>query len=195
MNVLLLAIVSYLIGSISFAYIAGRLFRGIDIRTVGDQNAGARNVFRNVGNFAGIFVAILDMTKGAVVILLAQYFSGQIFTVFLCGFAAVIGHILPVFLGFRGGRGEATILGIFFAFLPLPMFIFTLIFLVILAKYRSVSIASAFLIIAVLATTLSIDKSFVLFLYFFSLSCFLGIIHLVTTRHLTAEQKEESTHI
>ena len=113
MNVALSLIFSYLMGSIPFAYLTGRL-NGLDIRKVGDHNVGAFNVFRHAGLEAGLITLALDMGKGSAGILLARSLHVDEPVVFLSGITAVLGHNWPVFLGFRGGRGEATVIGILF---------------------------------------------------------------------------------
>ncbi len=111
-------IVGYLIGSIPFAYIAGRLIKGVDIRRVGGGNMGAANVMREVGTAAGIGVLIADIAKGAIAVLIAQQLSESLIITFIAGLAVVVGHNWPVFLKFSGGRGGATTIGVFFALVP-----------------------------------------------------------------------------
>ncbi len=115
-----IAIVSgYLIGAIPFAYIAGRLLKGIDIRRVGGGNVGATNVLREVGTVPGFAVFFADIGKGILAILIAQWLDVPLLIVFISGLAAVVGHSWSVFLNFYGGRGAAITIGIFFALVPL----------------------------------------------------------------------------
>ena len=111
-------IIGYLIGSIPTAYIVARKRKGIDIRDVGSRNMGAANVMREVGIHEGIFVVLIDVTKGAGAILVAQTLDISELWVFGAGFAALVGHNFPVFAGFRGGRGTATVIGIFLVLAP-----------------------------------------------------------------------------
>ncbi len=106
-------IIGYLLGSIPTAYIVGRLRNGVDIRDIGSRNMGAANVMREIGIGEGILVAVIDIAKGAGAILVAQALDISDLWVFGAGFAAVVGHSFPVFAGFRGGRGTATIIGVF----------------------------------------------------------------------------------
>jgi glycerol-3-phosphate acyltransferase PlsY len=99
-------IIGYLLGSIPTAYIVSRIRRGIDIRTVGSGNVGGANVMR------------FDIAKGAAAILIAQALSVSELWIFGAGFAAVLGHNFPVFTGFRGGQGSATVIGIFLVLAP-----------------------------------------------------------------------------
>jgi glycerol-3-phosphate acyltransferase PlsY len=111
-------IVGYLVGSIPTAYIVSRLRKGIDIRKVGSGNMGAANVMRQIGTHEGIFVGLIDIAKGAGAILIAQALNVSELWVYAAGFAALVGHNFPVFAGFRGGRGSATIIGIFLVLAP-----------------------------------------------------------------------------
>jgi glycerol-3-phosphate acyltransferase PlsY len=111
-------IIGYLLGSIPTAYIVSRMRKGIDIRNVGSGNMGAANVMRQIGAHEGVFVGLIDVAKGAVAILIAQTLNISELWVFGAGFAALVGHNFPVFAGFRGGRGSATIIGIFLVLAP-----------------------------------------------------------------------------
>jgi glycerol-3-phosphate acyltransferase PlsY len=111
----------YLLGAIPFAYIAGRLFKKVDIRRMGGGNVGATNVMREVGAAAGIGVFVADVAKGAAAVLLAKWLvSSSMIPAFLAGFAAVAGHSWSVFLKFSGGKGGATTIGVFWALALMP---------------------------------------------------------------------------
>ncbi len=116
-------IIGYLLGSIPTAYIVSRIRKGVDIRTVGSGNMGAANVMRQIGAHEGVFVGLIDVAKGAGAILIARALNISELWVFGAGFAALVGHNFPVFAGFRGGRGSATIIGIFFVLAPKAMLI------------------------------------------------------------------------
>jgi glycerol-3-phosphate acyltransferase PlsY len=111
-------IIGYLLGSIPTAYIVSRMRKGIDIRNVGSGNMGAGNVMRQIGAHEGVLVGIIDVAKGSGAVLIAQALNISELWVFGAGFAALVGHNFPVFAGFRGGRGSATIIGIFFVLAP-----------------------------------------------------------------------------
>jgi glycerol-3-phosphate acyltransferase PlsY len=111
-------IIGYLLGSIPTAYTVSRMRKGIDIRNIGSGNMGAANVMRQIGTHEGIFVAIVDVVKGAGAVLIAQALNVSELWVFGAGFGALVGHNFPVFAGFKGGRGSATIMGIFFVLAP-----------------------------------------------------------------------------
>jgi glycerol-3-phosphate acyltransferase PlsY len=123
---LLTLILSYLLGSIATAVWTGKLFHGIDVREHGSGNAGATNVIRVLGWKTGIPVLMIDVLKGWVAAMLPLFFNlagagTALLTNYqiLAGLAVVIGHIFPVFAGFRGGKGVATIFGVLLAIHPL----------------------------------------------------------------------------
>ena len=116
-------IIGYLLGSIPTAYIVSRVRKGVDIRNVGSGNMGGANVMREIGTHEGIFVGLFDIAKGAGAILIAQALNVSELWVFGTGFAALVGHSFPVFAGFRGGRGSATIIGIFLVLAPKAMLV------------------------------------------------------------------------
>ena len=119
-NIVLAIVIGYLLGSIPFAYIAARLIKGVDIRKVGGGNMGALNVLREVGTTVGFTVLFLDMAKGALAVLVAQWLGLHLYWVFAVGFVVVAGHNWPVWLKFKGGQGLATTLGVLFALAPVP---------------------------------------------------------------------------
>ncbi len=111
-------IIGYLLGAIPFAYLAGRFIKGIDIRQAGGGNVGTLNTLREIGLVPGILVMVADIAKGTLAVFCARWLDVALPWVLVTGFAAIAGHIWPVFLRFRGGRGAATTLGVFFAVLP-----------------------------------------------------------------------------
>ena len=143
--ILILVILAYLIGSIPTSVWIGKRFYNIDVREFGSGNAGATNTFRVLGKKAGVPVLIIDILKGSLAVALA-YFS--VFEInsdnFInlqlgLGVAALCGHIFPIFAGFRGGKGVATILGIVICILPLASVFSLVVFLVVLFSARIVS--------------------------------------------------------
>ncbi len=112
-------IIGYLLGSFPAAYIIARYKKGIDIREVGVRNMGGANVVREIGFWPGVLTLILDIGKGSLSIIIARWLELSLPWVLATGFAAMLGHNYPVFLGFRGGKGIATVVGIFFVLSPL----------------------------------------------------------------------------
>jgi len=143
----LIVIFSYLLGSFPTAYIAARLNTGRDIRNMGDENSGAANAYRELSPAAGIAVGLIDAAKGSAVVLIAMASRMPQMVVLAAGLAAVIGHNWPVFLGFRGGRGVATALGILMVLVTIPMLILALPTLLILIWRRNVTPSMAFLFV------------------------------------------------
>jgi glycerol-3-phosphate acyltransferase PlsY len=142
--VVIMLVAAYLLGSIPTAVIAGRLLNGIDIRTKGSGNAGAANAARILGFGVGLIVAIIDIAKGLVAVLLVSRIAslpGSVGPV-LCGIASVGGHVLPVFAGFRGGKGVATSAGAAVALLPVLAPFCLVVCLAVAAISRWVSLAS-----------------------------------------------------
>jgi acyl phosphate:glycerol-3-phosphate acyltransferase len=116
-----IVLAAYLLGSIPFALIFARRWGAADPRRVGSGNLGAANVMRVSGVAAGVMVAALDMAKGAVSVWLAGRFSSGPEIPAAAGFAAIVGHIYPVWLRFRGGKGVATACGVFSMLTPLAV--------------------------------------------------------------------------
>lgn len=110
--VFIVLVVAYLIGSLPFGYIASRMLQRTDIRNYGSGNIGATNVLRVMGWRAALPVFILDMLKGAAAVLLAKAISGETIIYLSAGFLAMIGHSLPLFLKFKGGKAVATGIGV-----------------------------------------------------------------------------------
>jgi len=117
----LIILVGYILDSIPTAYVAGRLLKGSDIRQLGDGNMGARNAYHELGHKAGITIFLIDATKGALPVLIAHAASMSQVAILITGLATVVGHNWPIFIGFRGGRGEATTIGVLTALVAQPM--------------------------------------------------------------------------
>lgn len=133
-------VVAYLIGSVPFALIIAKRWGEPDLRRIGSGNLGAANVLRSSGVTAGVLVALLDVGKGAAGVMLAARLDGSNTAPAVAGFAAIVGHIYPVWLRFRGGKGVATACGVFTALAPVAVPPALAVFLVAawLTKYISV---------------------------------------------------------
>lgn len=147
-TVVWLILAAYVLGSIPTGYVVGRLW-GIDIRRQGSGNIGATNVIRTLGIKAGLPVALVDVAKSAVPVLVARAMGLGPAGMALTGVAAMVGHMFPFTLGFRGGKGVATGLGLMLILDPLATGILIMIFAATLAVTRYVSVGS------VLAATLT----------------------------------------
>jgi glycerol-3-phosphate acyltransferase PlsY len=141
-------ILSYLLGSIPTAVWIGKSYYGLDIREHGSKNAGATNTFRVLGKKPGIVVLLIDVLKGVTasllpVLLLQGLEVDEVIKVQIgSAFLAVIGHLFPVFAGFRGGKGVATSLGVVIGILPLAAAISMVIFLIVFLSTRFVSLGA-----------------------------------------------------
>jgi glycerol-3-phosphate acyltransferase PlsY len=111
---------AYLLGSMPTALIVSRRFKGVDIRTIGDGNMGARNTYHSIGPKFGFTVAVIDFFKGALPVLLAYLLGLELGWQFLAGVLAILGHDFPVFANFKGGQGTASSLGTMAVLFPLP---------------------------------------------------------------------------
>ncbi|MBG7617808.1 MAG: glycerol-3-phosphate 1-O-acyltransferase PlsY [Chloroflexi bacterium] len=118
MEIALIIVIAYLIGSIPTAYILVRVFYGIDIRRHGTGNVGASNVLKSASKKLGALVMPLDILKGVLAMVIARLFDADVAVQMVAGIAAIIGHNWPVFLKFQGGRGIATSLGVILALSP-----------------------------------------------------------------------------
>ena len=139
MNILTL-ILSYLIGSISFALIIGKVFYKKDIRDYGSGNLGATNAYRVLGIKAGVIVAIADILKGTLACFLPLILSSTVNPI-VCGLLAILGHIFSVFANFKGGKAVATATGVFLFLTPLGVLVgfVVFVFTLLITKYVSLS--------------------------------------------------------
>ena len=117
-TIIAISIIAYLLGSIPTALIVGRRLKGIDIRTIGNGNMGASNVFHTLGEKAGVLVAVIDFLKGALPVLVATLLDFPVEWTMIVGACAILGHDFPVFAGFKGGQGTATTLGTMLILFP-----------------------------------------------------------------------------
>jgi glycerol-3-phosphate acyltransferase PlsY len=142
MTRIIIVIVAYLIGSIPFGYLIVRKKIGADIRQTGSGGTGATNVSRRAGKAAGVLTLLLDAAKGCVAVLLAKAWAGDDWVMAAAAIAALVGHIFPVWLGFRGGKGVATGVGIFIVLAPIALLCAGVVFVAIVALTRYVSLGS-----------------------------------------------------
>ena len=136
---------AYLLGSVPFGLLFGKM-AGVDVRSAGSGNIGATNVGRLLGKKLGILTLLADMLKGVAPMVLASWLTADRGTghqlVLLCGAAAFLGHLYPVWLGFKGGKGVATALGVFLYLTPLAALGTGAVFLLVLLNWGYVSLAS-----------------------------------------------------
>jgi glycerol-3-phosphate acyltransferase PlsY len=200
--IILAVIGGYLLGSISTAVIAGRIFHGIDVREHGSGNAGATNVIRVLGWKTGIPVMIIDVGKGwlaaslPVIFTLAEKGSGTLIALqIVTGMAAIIGHVYPLFAGFRGGKGVGTTFGVLLALHPLLTLSCLGIFLAVLfiSGYVSLSSMSAGIAFPLFLFTIFDTPSVVFKVFSVIIAIALVVTHRANIRRLL--KGEESKFI
>jgi glycerol-3-phosphate acyltransferase PlsY len=142
----LVVIVAYLLGSIPFGYLIVRAQEGADVRETGSGGTGATNVTRRAGKIAGVLTLVCDALKGLAAVLLARWLAtpdfGINWTVTAAAIAVMLGHIFPVWLGFRGGKGVATGAGVFLALSPMAIACSLVLFVPIVILTRYISLGS-----------------------------------------------------
>ncbi len=153
MYITIAMVCAYLIGSFPSAYIVGRLGKGVDIRDIGSRNMGAMNVFYKVGFWPGMLVLALDIGKGAAAIALARWLGVPLAAELAAGAVVLLGHSFPVFLKFRGGKGGATLIGVFIYVMPwgIPFYLGIFLLGLLLTRYATLSYGLAFLCFPFLA--------------------------------------------
>jgi glycerol-3-phosphate acyltransferase PlsY len=138
----IVVIIGYLIGSVPFGYLIVRGRGGGDIRQTGSGGTGATNVSRRAGKAAGVLTLLLDAAKGSAAVLMVRAVDGDNWLIAAAAIAALVGHIFPVWLGFRGGKGVATGVGIFLLLAPIALLCAGVVFVAIVALTRYVSLGS-----------------------------------------------------
>jgi glycerol-3-phosphate acyltransferase PlsY len=138
---LLAVVVAYLMGSIPFAQLLSQR-RGVDLRRVGSGNVGATNVLRTLGVRTAVVAMVLDAVKGALAVLVAQRMTSGVTPPVAAGLASMIGHVYPVWLRFRGGKGVATAAGAFAVLTPAALGIAAGVFLLVVSLTRFISVGS-----------------------------------------------------
>lgn len=175
LNILTLFL-SYLIGSISFALVIGKLFYKTDIRGYGSGNLGATNVYRVLGKKAGLIVAIADLLKGTFACLLPQIFNSAVNPI-ICGLLAILGHVFPIFAGFKGGKAVATATGVLLFLTPFGALTGFVVFLLTLILSKYVSLSSMLAGIAIFIYSLIFEDKVII-----ALSLFISVLVIILHR-------------
>jgi acyl phosphate:glycerol-3-phosphate acyltransferase len=177
-------IAAYLLGSIPSAYIAGRMKKGIDIRTVGSKNVGTLNVYHEIGLAAAIPVLIVDMSKGIAAILLSRCLGLPMIWQLIAGFISVAGHCFPIFLQFRGGKGGAPAMAILLFLMPSTIPFFVAVAVIALIITRNYAFCYSFALITFPFAAWLIYNSTTLILFSIALLLFLLIIYTPKLREM-----------
>jgi len=183
----LLVLAAYLLGSVPAAYLVARLSRGVDIRQYGSGNVGVANLWRLTSRWLAILVVIFDLAKGMVMVWIAQEIGLGIAEQVTVGVAAIIGHNWPVFLGFSGGRGILTTLGVVFILMPWGVAVFlAIVSLTILVKSSPLPVLAGITALPLISwffsQQLGIEEPLPVTLGF------LAIFLIIVIRRLTARQ-------
>jgi glycerol-3-phosphate acyltransferase PlsY len=138
----LLILFAYFLGSIPTGVVLTKAFSKVDIRTQGSKNIGATNVYRTAGKKLGVLALLGDILKGVIPVVLARVTLESHFWIGAVALVAFLGHIYPIFLKFKGGKGAATGLGIFLALSPLPTALAAIVFVLVVFRWRYISLGS-----------------------------------------------------
>jgi glycerol-3-phosphate acyltransferase PlsY len=180
-----LGLLAYLIGSIPTAYLFTRFVVGRDIRSMGDNNSGAANVFREVGPRTGLACGVFDIIKGGVAVIVVGVIANDTGIKMLAGLCAFAGHIWPIFLRFRGGRGAAVSVGVLFAMAPVIALPFGALCLVVLYHTRKAIVALGMFLVAIPLLTwiavLTVDYTIAIASYALAIAILTGLSHLYST--------------
>jgi glycerol-3-phosphate acyltransferase PlsY len=144
--IILALIAAYIIGSFPLAYLMGRWVKHFDIRQVGTKNMGTMNTFYQVGFWPGMLVLTADISKGALAVAIARLLETPQLVELAAGMVAVVGHVLPVWLKFKGGKGGATCIGVLAFLMPwgIPVYMAAFGLLLLITRFPTLSYSIAF---------------------------------------------------
>jgi glycerol-3-phosphate acyltransferase PlsY len=182
LQVVLLTIGGYLLGSVPTSYIAGRLLRGIDIRDYGSGTVSGSNVWHSVARWAVVPVGIFDVLKGFTPVAIAWALGFSPLLVGIVGLAAIAGHNWPIFLNFSGGRGVATMMGVLVVLAPWELLVFIAVWLLCIAVLRNVPLGVIIGASAMPVASFSLGEPPELTL------CLLALLLLLVIKRLTANR-------
>ncbi|APV44122.1 glycerol-3-phosphate acyltransferase PlsY [Dehalogenimonas formicexedens] len=165
MAIILALAAAYLVGSVPLAYLMGRWIKHIDIRQVGSKNMGTMNTFYEVGFLPGLLVMTFDIGKGAVAIAIARALDTPQLVELLAGVFAVLGHVLPVWLKFKGGKGGATCIGALVFLMPwgVPIYAAAFGLFLLITRFPTFSYSAAFVIFPVIGWLIYHSVVFVIY--------------------------------
>lgn len=190
-----LGALSYAIGGIPTAYLVTRYVMGRDIRSLGDFNSGAANVFRNVGSRAGMLVGAIDIVKGAVAVVVVRILADNTGMEMMAGVLALAGHNWPVYMKFRGGRGAATSVGVLIAMLPLIALPIGALSLVIFYYTKRAIVPLAIFLVAIPVLAWPSGHSVSVAVYALAVPLMVGLSHVVSTRFLATTSPGDPSEV
>lgn len=192
MKIILIITICYLLGSIPFGYIMGKLFKKVDIREFGSGNIGASNALRILGPSLASLVVIGDVGKGILSIYLVKYFNiDSSLILAIAGLAVICGHDWSLFLGLKGGKGIATTFGVVFALNPTISILALIIWGVVVITTRYVSLASIFAVISIFIFTILFKQPYE-YIIFSAIILILGIFkHKENIKRLKSKKERK----
>ena len=172
---IIITLIAYLIGSVSFGILASKLFNIADPRTMGSKNPGATNVMRQGNKVAAIFTLLGDMLKATILLLIAKFYGVSDSLIVLISTALILGHVFPIYYQFKGGKGVATALGILLGISPVLALSVFIIWIIIffIWKFSSLAAIGATLSSPIIALWIGLSNQLVF------LMCILSLIILV----------------
>lgn len=172
---IIITLIAYLIGSVSFGILASKLFNIADPRTMGSKNPGATNVMRQGNRVAAIFTLLGDMLKATILLLIAKFYGVSDSLIVLISIAVILGHVYPIYYQFKGGKGVATALGILLGISPVLALSVFIIWIIIffIWKFSSLAAIGATLSSPIIALWIGLSNQLVF------LMCILSLIILV----------------
>lgn len=172
---IIITLIAYLIGSVSFGILASKLFNIADPRTMGSKNPGATNVMRQGNKVAAIFTLLGDMLKATILLLIAKFYGVSDSLIVLISIAVILGHVYPIYYQFKGGKGVATALGILLGISPVLALSVFIIWIIIffIWKFSSLAAIGATLSSPIIALWIGLSNQLVF------LMCILSLIILV----------------
>lgn len=176
-------VVAYLLGSVPFGVLVARAWN-VDICRHGSGNIGATNIFRTLGPLPGVLVFVLDFSKGMLAVCIGYWVGGDPLIVLLMSAAVILGHMFPVFLRFRGGKGAATGLGVLFGLASDIFFIGFLLAAVIIYTTRYVSVATLLTSLAITLMMFGFNRPLPYSLLTLFVTIFIWLRHLPNLRRL-----------
>lgn len=191
--ILITILLAYILGSIPSSVWIGKIFFDVDVREHGSGNAGTTNTIRTLGYKAGVPVFIIDALKGWFAVFMSKVIFGYFpeiempdYVQVVAAAAVVIGHIFPVFAGFRGGKGVATLLGVGFGLIPIPALVALGIFTIVLLCFGYVSLASitATVTLPIVTYFFVMPDNLILFLLSIAVAIFVPITHKENIKRL-----------
>ena len=182
--IIIALLAAYLVGSVPLAYLMGKWVKGFDIRQVGTKNMGTMNTFYQVGFWPGMLVLTVDIGKGALAVAIARLLEAPQLVELAAGMMAVVGHVLPVWLKFKGGKGGATCIGVLAYLMPwgIPVYLGAFGLLLLITKFPTLSYSLAFVTFFFVAW-LIYDSTLYLF-YTFLLLLIPGLQYIMRVRQI-----------